>query len=63
MAERLAQHKHCPTCGLAMGPKREACGDACAATLAEKLRKRRLLMFVWISASVIMIAAAIVAMK
>ena len=62
MVEKIVQHKHCVECGKVVAPKKKTCSEKCESTLNERVKKRKLWLFVWLGAVAIFIAVMIVSM-
>ena len=63
MPERLAQHKHCLTCGKAVSPKVEYCSEECETERMNTLKKKRKqLLILYIGSVVILILAVLFTM-
>ena len=55
MAERLVQHKHCPSCGKAMAVGKEYCSDECEQQHEQKQKERKRTLYWFYIAIAIMI--------
>ncbi len=58
MAEKLPQHRHCMTCGMAVSPKKEYCSDECKEERLKIIQKKRrqLLLLYAVSIAVVIVA-------
>jgi predicted nucleic acid-binding Zn ribbon protein len=56
MVEKITQHKHCIECGRVVSIKKQTCSERCESAVNEKVKKRRLWMFVYMGMIAIFIA-------
>jgi predicted nucleic acid-binding Zn ribbon protein len=60
MNQRIAQHKHCRTCGKAFVGEGRYCSEACEKSNVETLRKKkRQLLLLYLVSVLIMIGAVV----
>jgi len=58
-AVKIAQHRHCVTCGKAVPPGMQHCSDACKAEFEKAVKRRQMLVYVMYALVAIMLVAVI----
>ncbi|MEW5761178.1 MAG: DUF2116 family Zn-ribbon domain-containing protein [Candidatus Thermoplasmatota archaeon] len=59
----IVQHRHCKVCGKAIALKKELCSDECINEWERTIRKRKNLLYMYISLIIIFLVVIMVAYR